>query len=260
MIVVCPKCNTKYRIKDELIDPEGTKLKCSRCGNIFVYPQKSEEEKKEEKIEKKSEIDTKFPQEKISLEQPVIKEKKGLKKLVIVLFLFLGVVAGVGLWHFYPSISEKLPFLSKSKTKLKKISSNATSVEAVKKISIEDVKQYFVKNEKIGNILVIEGRAVNNFDKPKDLIKIEASLFDNKGNIVAKKTILCGNKVSLFQLQSWPEKRLEKELNSKVGILMKNTNIPPGGSVDFMILFYNPPNGVAEYGLQVVQALDVQQK
>ncbi len=41
---------------------------------------------------------------------------------------------------------------------------------------------------------------------------------------------------------------------------MKNTNLQPGMGVDFMILFYNPPENVSEYGLEVVQALDVEQK
>lgn len=37
MIISCPKCNTKYKVKDELLNPEGTKLKCSKCEHIFIF-------------------------------------------------------------------------------------------------------------------------------------------------------------------------------------------------------------------------------
>ncbi len=77
--------------------------------------------------------------------------------------MVIGLLAGF-IWYFFPVISKKLPFLSPKK-ELKQVSTNATSVESVKKIDLEDVKQYFVDNEKVGKILVIQGRAVNKFKK-----------------------------------------------------------------------------------------------
>jgi predicted Zn finger-like uncharacterized protein len=265
MIIPCPKCNTKYRIKDELIKRDGIKLKCSRCGHIFQYTEESPGEIEQEKtvdrnIDKQSEI------KKISLGETVLNNNKpgsSKKTLGIILGVVVVILIGFIVYRFYPIISKNIPFLS-SRSELKQIkqqtTTNATSIESIKNIVIEDIKQYIVENEKEGKILVIEGRAVNKFDKPKELIKLEATLYDNKGNVLVKKRFLCGNKVSLFQLQSWSKKHLEAQLNSKVGILMKNTNIPPGGSVDFMVLFFNPPSTMAEFGLQVVEASDVEEK
>ncbi len=264
MIISCPKCGTKYKIKDELINPEGTKLKCTKCGHVFLFVDKGkgqgdEDIAKKEMDKFREEVEKQVEKTKISLEEPFIKRIKVSKKtisillggIVIVLFGLIG-------WNYYPQIKNKLPFFqSKSKIKQK---NTGSSIESIKNIVIQDVKQYFVDNEKEGKILVIEGKVVNKFNKPKELIKLEATLYDSKGKVLAKKEFLCGNKVSLFQLQSWSKKHLEEELNSKVGILMKNTNIQPGGSVDFMVLFFNPPQNIAEYGIKVIEAMDVEKK
>lgn len=257
MIITCPKCNTKYRFKEELLKPEGTKLKCSKCKHIFTfYPEKEKDSKESVNEKKQAKAEEKI---KLSLEEPTIDKKssKNIKNIIIALVVIILISGTVG--YFYPLISKKIPFLSHKKG-LKQISTNATKIESVKKIDLKDIKQYVVDNERIGKILVIEGRAVNRFDKPKELIKIKATLYDSKGTPLAQKTILCGNKLSLFQLQSWTKDHLEKELNSKVGVLMKNTNLQPGMGVDFMVLFYNPPENVSEYGLEVIQAMDVEEK
>jgi predicted Zn finger-like uncharacterized protein len=39
MIVQCEKCQTKFNVNDDLIKSDGSKVKCSRCANVFlVYP------------------------------------------------------------------------------------------------------------------------------------------------------------------------------------------------------------------------------
>lgn len=39
MIVQCEKCQTKFNFNDDLLKGDGSKVKCSRCANVFsVYP------------------------------------------------------------------------------------------------------------------------------------------------------------------------------------------------------------------------------
>jgi predicted Zn finger-like uncharacterized protein len=39
MIVQCEKCQTKFNVNDDLLKSDGSKVKCSRCANVFsVYP------------------------------------------------------------------------------------------------------------------------------------------------------------------------------------------------------------------------------
>jgi predicted Zn finger-like uncharacterized protein len=125
-----------------------------------------------------------------------------------------------------------------------------------KNLALIGVRQYMVDNTKVGNLFVIEGKVKNNFTTPKEYIKIEASLFDDKGATLATKQIVAGNTVSYFQLQSLGNEELETALTSQVGILTNNVGVRPGGEVPFMIVFYNPAESLQEFGVKVVEAKD----
>jgi len=44
MIVTCEACSTRFNLKDELLKPSGTKVRCSKCHKVFrVYPPITEE-------------------------------------------------------------------------------------------------------------------------------------------------------------------------------------------------------------------------
>ncbi len=36
MIVICTKCQAKFRVADEKIGPRGAKVRCSKCQTVFV--------------------------------------------------------------------------------------------------------------------------------------------------------------------------------------------------------------------------------
>ena len=42
MLVTCTECNTSFTVEDRGIKKAGSKVRCSRCKNIFVvYPPES---------------------------------------------------------------------------------------------------------------------------------------------------------------------------------------------------------------------------
>lgn len=126
----------------------------------------------------------------------------------------------------------------------------------VKNIVLQNVRQYFVTNEKAGQLCVIEGKAVNKFKTPKEMIQLKANLFDDKGAVLTSKTIMCGNTVSLFQLQVMTKQELETALSSQVGVLTNNTNIQPDGETPFMFVFFDVPETLAEFVVKVIDAKD----
>ncbi len=130
-------------------------------------------------------------------------------------------------------------------------------VERVRLIELRNVRQYNVSNEKIGKISVIEGSIVNGFDSPRELIRIEANLYDAEGRVLVTKSVLAGTSASLFQLQVLGEQELEQALSNSIDILANNSNVQPGGVVPFMVLFYNPPADAVEFGVKVVDARTV---
>ena len=180
---------------------------------------------------------------------------KSSKKKWIVLVLVLALLggAGAGLYLYKPWTKMNIPFLNSLMGKPKAAADNA---DKVKDIALRNVRQYYIPNEKAGQIFVVEGKAVNNFATPKERIKVEISLFDEKGHVLVAKQLLCGNTLSQFQLQVQSEEEINSSLASEVGILTSNTFLKTGMDTPFMAVFFKPPDTVKEFGVKVVDALD----
>lgn len=180
---------------------------------------------------------------------------KGSKKKWLIIGVVLGLVAlcGAGLFIFKPWTKMNIPFLSSLTGKPK---AAVDSADKVKDIALRNVRQYYIPNEKAGQVFVVEGKAVNNFATPKERIKVEISLFDEKGRVLVAKQLLCGNTLSQFQLQVQSEEEINSSLASEVGILTSNTFLKTGMDTPFMAVFFKPPDTVKEFGVKVIDALD----
>lgn len=176
------------------------------------------------------------------------KKRSTLPLVFLVLVLLLGTVAG-GVYFFRPDL------LTQAGITAEPAGSEVQAVpEGVKSIALENVRQYFVPNEKDGQLFIVEGKAVNNFPEARDHIRLRASLFDKAGKVVESMDFMCGNVVSLYQLQVSSRADIEKSLSANVGILTHNTNVQPGASVPFMVVFFHAPDVVEEFGLEVIQS------
>ncbi|MFW6323688.1 MAG: DUF3426 domain-containing protein [Desulfovibrionales bacterium] len=326
MVVQCPKCRTKYRLDDELVSPDGAKVRCSRCKEEFtVFPESTQEPSvapadesppaspdldedflglfddeedtssgpeqstqdglpkagpsQEKSSQQEDELD--FAAQEESLEQdsgtgseddsrkPEEGEpkksggKKGARKRTTVLLIILLLVAlGAAGYFYYPQLKPYLPAwitdTINPPPNTGVVQNTDDAADSIENIALVDVRQYFVTNEKTGQIFVIEGKAVNNYPDTRELIKLQASLYDGQGEIIESKQFLCGNTISLFQLQVLSEKELQSALQAKVGVLTNNTNVQPGEECPFMTVFLNPPETVQEFGIKVVEAKEPQ--
>ena len=214
-------------------------IKCPNCGSRFNLPDQLAKPGVKLRCSVCKTVFTYEP------EMP-IKKKLPLVKLALIFVLVLA-CAGGG-WYYYSL---------KSAAKQPNEQEIAKQVEL---LTMRNVRQYYVDNEKVGKVFVIEGRVVNEFPQPKELITIEAAIYDKDKKALAVKKQLGGVQLSLFQLQVLSEKEMESFLNNKVEILTNNTNVPRGGEVPFMVLFYAPPEGVAEFGVRIVDARDVSEQ
>ena len=228
MEVNCPSCSSKFNLPDHLAKP-GAKLRCAVCKHVFQLPGK-----KQDRPAPKAEALPAMP-----------RRKQGRLMLWLAMGALCALIAGGGTWYW-----------------MREEAHEATPQEIDKKVemlTMRNVRQYNVPNEKAGKVFVIEGRVVNEFPEPKELIELEGALYDKDKKPLSVKRQLAGTQLSLFQLQVLSEKEMESFLNNKVELLANNTNIPPGGEVPFMILFYGPPDNVAEFGVKIVDAKDMPQ-
>lgn len=234
------------------VDDELTAQGMEREGQKNKDPGEGQTESKEEDLEGflDGQVDLSL-EKKTSFSLP---GKWGIWLLLLVLFSGLG----IGGYYFWPSLQERFPFLKSEEVKQKELlQKKAQWEEFAQEITLKNVRQYVVNNVKIGQVLVIEGEAMNKSNFPRELIKVRAEIYDAQGKVLASKELLCGNSVSLYQLQMFSEEELEKALTSKVGILTNNLNILPGQSTRFMLTFYNPPPSMVQFSVKVVQAKPV---
>ncbi len=234
MIITCPNCKTQFNLPETQII-SNSKLRCSICKHVFPLPENNNIH--HQKTDLNLAVDTS--------RQPK-KSKKTFKKILI-LILIIVVSAVIYSVLNFPQSNDFIQKLLSSKKE-------EQPADLTHLIALNGVVQYNINNEKIGNISVIEGKVVNGFPDPRELIRLEASLYDKKGNVLISKQQLAGTSVSLFQLQVLGEQELEHALTNKIDILANNTNIPEKGEVPFMIVFYNPPENATEFGVKVIDA------
>ena len=174
------------------------------------------------------------------------KKKSMLIPILVGVFVFLLCIAGALAWEF---VFKKTDTVQVSEAQL---------ADKVRLLTMRQVRQYIVENEKVGKVFVIEGKVVNEFPTPKDFIAVEAAIYGKDQRVVATKKQRCGTQLSLFQLQVLSEKEMEAFLNNKIEILTNNVNVKPGAEVPFMVLFYAPPDDVSEFGVRIIDVRDSQ--
>ena len=237
MEVKCPKCSSRFNLPDNLAK-DGVSLRCSICRHVFALELA---DAKDQKIQKPA---TAVMDDTGKL---VLPAKKKSRKLFIILslVLFLLCLGGALAWQFWLKGGSEEPQLTDQELARK-----------VKLLTMRNVRQYIVDNEKVGKVFVIEGKVVNEFPEPKELIAVEGAIYGSDKRVIATKKQLCGTQLSLFQLQVLSEKEMEAFLNNKIEILTNNINLKQGAEVPFMVLFYTPPDHVAEFGVRIVDVRD----
>lgn len=279
MIITCRRCSTKFRLDDVLVSPLA-KAKCTFCGNIFVMADgmdnadfqaaiDAKENAAPENVVVEAESSKKAVEailkdgDLYDMDKPGKKRKKmgAAVWVVLVVFLFLAVGAGVYLfdplgWRSSPDAGQTAAAEDKAGQSARPESDNLiTDPEALANITLLDVKQYYVNNDKLGDrLFVIEGNVVNNFPTPVDLIRVEATLLDQDKNVVVSNQQFCGISVSYFQLQVLTEKELTEALSNKLEVLAKNTNVQTGAKVPFIFVFRSIPEAVSAFGVKVIEA------
>ena len=168
--------------------------------------------------------------------------------------LFLAAVVAGGIWAW-----QNTHYLDGLKTLItpeKEVTAPAPAVadSAIEKLELLDVAQYHVKNSKIGGLIVIEGKVRNNFSEPRELISLEAALYDAEGKELASRRQVAGISLNSFQLEVLDKTELENTLNRKLDIITSNINVMPGAEVPFTVVFTEIPAGARDYKVRIVDA------
>jgi len=114
-------------------------------------------------------------------------------------------------------------------------------------VDLINVKERFVKNWVAGDIMLVEGFAVNNNQCAVSDIRVRGKILDSSGNILAKVESNCGNILTDDELKGLTEKEIMKELSNPYGRNFSNTGIEPGEDIPFMLAFVMPADEASEF-------------
>ncbi len=118
-------------------------------------------------------------------------------------------------------------------------------------INFAEVKERFTKSTASGDILVISGLAVNEYEYPVGRLKLRGKILDNTGKVLGEVETFAGNLLTDDELNRLTDKEVLAELQKPEGSDMPNTNIRSRASIPFMIVFMNPPKEVDEFIIEL---------
>ncbi len=118
-------------------------------------------------------------------------------------------------------------------------------------INFAEVKERFTKSTTSGDLLVISGLAVNEYEYPVARLKLRGKVLDNTGKVLGEVETYAGNLLTDDELNRLTDKEVLAELQKPEGSDMPNTNIRSRASIPFMIVFFNPPKEIDEFIIEL---------
>lgn len=113
-------------------------------------------------------------------------------------------------------------------------------------LRLEKVRQYFVDNEKIGRILVIEGSVCSQESFKTSEFTVEAMIIGEDKKIIEKKINRIGGHLSTLQLQKMDREEIEVAMYADMDDNVIKNEVP------FMALFFNPAERTSEFSVRIV--------
>lgn len=252
MIVHCDSCNTSFRLDPARLKGPKSKVRCTRCGNVFTV-QSEEEEFIQVDIsdEAGADEDTWQPATTVSPKPvpPAVKRRIRipLQTLIIAGVLVLA-VAGAFIY------ATKKTSGTAGESDRGKITPKSMEQPAV--AIMDATNAYFLENASGGQIFVVEGETANESNRPISFILVEGKLFNKSDQIVQVQRCYCGNAMTRDELSHWSLTDIQNQMMNREGRKLLNVNIPPGKRVPFTIVFHNLPevDALGNFGIEVISS------
>ncbi len=121
-------------------------------------------------------------------------------------------------------------------------------------IGLKDITSSYVSNRDAGQLLVVQGNAVNNFPATRSAIAVRGLLLDGAGKALQQQQVFCGNLLTEEKLRTLKFAEIEETMNNQFGDSLTNMNVKPGTAVQFTIVFRNVPKEMANINVEVVDS------
>ena len=246
MIVICEACNTKFRLDPGRLRGPKSKVRCSRCGSVFVL---APEEEDLIHIDLADEMDlsagdSTIPTPSLAAPAPP-RPRKGVPRKKLLMAVVAVLILGTGLL----GVISYLGSLPKEKA--------AEGLGETPTIKVLDTTQaFFLENTHAGQIFVVEGEVENQSAKPASFILMEGKLYNTTNRVAITQRCYAGNAMSRDELSRMNITEIQSRMMNREGKSLSNVKSPPGKHAPFMLVFHNLPElkALSDYSVEVVSS------
>lgn len=250
MIIRCEECTTTYHLDQTLLEPQGCKVRCTRCGHVFWAepPSFSETETHPDLTFQPDPLPTLDQEDEATVFQIQPAKKKFLWILLIIGIIILVILAAR---FFY--IQNQHPNWTISDI-FSSVFFLPVDPEGNQKISLLNIKKFFKDNQKIGRFFIIEGEIKNGYRDPRQMIKIRGSLRTAENKVAVSREVYAGWTLTSEELESLSFEEITKLASTQPERFNPNVRVPPGKTIPFMILFPPLPPGSTQVSIEVIHS------
>jgi predicted Zn finger-like uncharacterized protein len=180
------------------------------------------------------------------------KKKTARRSPLTVALLILLFLLAAGYWAYSTYFSEGFD----PEKVLTLFSSNENPLANLENAELK-MHYYYVMNQQLGKVLVLEGAVINHSSIEKGRIKVRLSLYDKSGNEIGKSESYCGNVLELSELETLSKAEITKLLSLEAGKKFDNAHIKPNGSIPYMVVVFTVPDATDGFVVTIIEAQNV---
>ena len=246
MIVTCEACDTKFNLDPERLSGPKSKVRCSRCGHVFMLVQEEEDV-----FDIDLPDDTDLSEEEDTGSPPLLKPPgPSVPHKTILgnrLFIWLAVIVALGAGLL--GLASYLTSHPQDKTP------PGSADTALVKV-LDTTQPFFLENAHAGQIFVVEGEVENQSAKPVSFVLIEGKLFNTTNRVAITQRCYAGNAMSREELSRMNITEIQNRMMNREGKTMSNVKIPPGKRIPFVLVFHNLPElkALSDYSVEVISS------
>jgi predicted Zn finger-like uncharacterized protein len=249
LIIRCEKCATTYRLDQKTIEPFGSKVRCSRCGYIFWVEPPSFLFSEDPELTISPSNPGVIPAFKEEVETASIQLQPDRKILWTLATLAVFILIALTARFFYVRYFH--PGWSMADT-WSKVFFFTVDPEGNQKLSLINVKKYYKENEKIGQLLIIEGEIKNGYPTFREKVIIRASLKKTGEKVIMSREVYAGWILTSEELRTLSLEEIGRLQTTQPERFSLKARILPGERLPFMILFPPLPAGLTQVSIEVV--------
>jgi predicted Zn finger-like uncharacterized protein len=181
--------------------------------------------------------------------QPTARRRKSpLQGLIFFIgFLLLAITGGAVYFYWQGGIPELTSLVDR-------LTGQTAPPQVSGQIRLEGLTSFYVANQEVGQLLVIQGKAVNDYPQTRSSLAVKGVLYNKEGKALLQQTVFCGNQLDQEALRKLPYAKIEESMNNPFGESLSNLNVAPGKAISFTIVFRNLPADIVEFTVEAADS------